>query len=84
MNTKRFVATIVEPTGVSAKIEIIIPSAAHITEITAEATVTLRKFLKILMEERAGKIISAVIRSDPTKFIARTIITAMATARIKL
>ena len=84
MNTKRFVVTIVEPTGVPAKIDTIIPKAAQTTEITAENTVTLRKFLKIRIEERAGKIISAVISKEPTKFIAKTIITAMETARIRL
>lgn len=77
-------ATIVEPTGVLIRIEIIIPSAAHKTENTAEQIITDLKFLNTLIAESAGKITSADIRSEPTRFIARTIITAITTAIRKL
>ena len=77
-------ATIVEPTGVPHKTEIIIPRAEQVTESTAEHTVTLLKLLKIRIAESAGKIISAEMRSEPTKFIASTIITATITAIMRL
>ena len=57
-----------------------IPVTAQITAITDELIITERKLLKILIAERAGKIISAEMRSAPTRFIARTIITAIITA----
>ena len=44
-------------------------------ESIAEQTVTLRKLLKTRIAERAGKITSAEISKDPTRFIANTIIT---------
>ena len=77
-------ATIVEPTGVPSSTEIIIPKNAQTTEKTAEQIVTDLKLLKILIAESAGKITKAEIRSEPTKFIARTIITAITTAINKL
>ena len=73
-------ATIVDPTGVPARIEITIPKPAHITENTAEKIVTVLKLLNSLMADKAGKITSAEISSDPTRFMARTIITAIITA----
>ena len=84
MNITMFTATIVEPTGVLASIEMIMPTAAHITDITAEHIVTELKLLNILMAERAGNITSAEIKREPTRFIARTIITAIITAIIRL
>ena len=69
-----------DPTGVPASIEIMMPEKAHTTENIAEKTVTLLNVLNILMDESAGKITSAEIRSDPTRFIASTMITAMTTA----
>lgn len=73
-------ATIVEPTGVDARIEIIIPIREHTTPKIAEQIVTDLKLLKTLIDERAGKMTSAEMRSEPTRFIARTIITAIITA----
>ena len=48
-------ATIVDPTGVPASIDIISPVSAQITDNTAEKMVTDLKLLKILMAESAGK-----------------------------
>ena len=73
-------ATIVAPTGVSATIDMIMPVDAHITEMTAEQTVTPLKFLKTFMADIEGKIISAEIRSEPTRFMATTITEATTTA----
>lgn len=74
------VATIVDPTGVPVSIEMISPSAAQSTENIAENITTDLKLLKSLIAESAGKIMSADVRSDPTRFIASTIITAITTA----
>ena len=46
-NTTISTATIVDPTGVPARIEIRIPVTAHITDITAEQIVTALKSLKV-------------------------------------
>ena len=70
----------VDPTGVENKIEIIIPISAQLTEITAEQMITLLKFKNILIADNAGKIIKAEIKSDPTRFIPRTIIIAITMA----
>ena len=83
-NAKTFAATMVEPTGVPARIETMMPRNAHITEMMAEDIVTFKKLLKIFMEESAGKITRADISSEPTRFIASTIITAIITAVIVL
>ena len=77
-------ATIVEPTGVPDMIDIKIPIRVHTTDSTAEHIVTDLKLLKIRIAESAGKIIRAEIKSEPTKFIARTIITAIITAISRL
>ena len=79
-----FTATIVAPTGVEIKIETKIPVTAQKTEITAEHITALLKLLKIRIEARAGNIINAEIKSEPTKFIARTIIIAVIIAISKL
>ena len=50
----------------------------------AELTITEKKLLKILIAERAGKIIRAEIRSAPTRFIAITITIAVITASARL
>ena len=71
------IATIVEPTGVDARMETIIPAAAQITDITAEQRMTALKLLNNRMAERAGKMMSAEISKEPTRFIARTITTAV-------
>ena len=72
-------ATIVEPTGVPARIEMKIPVIAQTIDEIAEKTVTDLKFEKIRIAEIAGKIISAEIKSEPTRFIERTMITAIMT-----
>ena len=64
--------------------ETMIPRKAHETERIAEKTVTDRKLPNILIAESAGKITSAEIRSDPTRFIASTIITAITIAISRL
>ena len=83
MNAAMSVMTIVDPTGVSKKIERTIPSSAHTTEIIAEHTVTVLKLLNILIADSAGKMTSADTRSEPTRFIARTMITAIIVAITK-
>ena len=75
-----FAATIVDPTGVPARMEIIIPKKAQTTDKTAEHIVTDLKFLNTLIDDKAGKITRAEMRRDPTRFIAKTIMTAMITA----
>ena len=67
-----------------AKTETRIPIAAQVTDNTAAHIVTLRKFLKIHIAETAGKMTSAEINREPTRFIASTITTAMIIANIKL
>lgn len=74
------VATMVDPTGVPARIDNNIPVIAQRTDIITEHTVTLRNVLNIRMADNAGKITRAEIKSDPTRFIASTIITAVITA----
>ena len=76
----------VEPTGVpfGAMIEIIMPRAAHTTDRQAEQIVTDLKLLKTLIADSAGKITRAEISSDPTRFIARTMMTAIMIAIIRL
>lgn len=74
----------VEPTGVPARIEARSPTTVHTTENAAEKIITDLKLLKSRIAESAGKIINAEIRSEPTRFIASTIITAMVTAIKKL
>lgn len=78
------IATIVAPTGVEYKTDIKMPATAQNTEIIAEKSVTAKKLLKILIADSAGKIISADTKSAPTRFIAKTIITAIITAIKKL
>lgn len=75
---------IVAPTGVPARIDMLIPKNAHTTEFIAEEIVTALKLLKTLIEDNAGKIIRADTRSEPTNFIAITITTAMTVAIIML
>ena len=60
------------------------PSSVHITDSTAEHIVTDLKLLNTRIAESAGKMTSAEISSEPTRFIASTIITAITTASIRL
>ena len=64
--------------------ETIMPIPAQNTEMTAEQMTTLRKLLKILIADNAGKIINAEINKEPTKFIANTMTNAVITAISKL
>lgn len=78
------VATIVEPTGVPAKIDTRIPTVAQTTDRQTEHTVTLKKVRNIRIADSAGNITSAEISSEPTKFMASTMITAVLTAISRL
>lgn len=77
-------ATIVEPTGVPASMDISMPINVQMTDKTAEHAVTDLKLLNIRIAERAGNMIRADIKSEPTRFMASTIITAITTAIIRL
>ena len=77
-------ATIVEPTGVPAKMATRIPAREQTTEMTAAATVTVKKLLKTRIAESAGNTTSAETKSAPTRFIARTIMTAIIMAMSRL
>ncbi len=77
-------ATMVEPTGVPARIEMMMPAAAQITERTAEKTVTPLKLPKSRIADSAGKMTRAEISREPTRFIARTMMTAITTAISRL
>ena len=79
-----FDATTVGPTGVPKITAAVIPKTAAVTEKMHEATVTDLKLLNNCNDVTEGKIISAEIRSEPTRFIARTIITAVNDAVRKL
>ena len=73
-------ATMVGPTGVEASIDATIPAREQSTEIIAAQMITPLKLLNMRIAERAGKIMSADIRREPTRFMARTMITAVITA----
>ena len=77
-------ATIIEPTGVPARIDKSIPLIAQHTDNTTEHTVTLKNVLKIRIADSAGKMTSAEISNEPTRFIASTMISAVITAISKL
>ena len=83
-NTKISTATIVEPTGVPANIDMSIPIVEQTTESTAAQIVTDLKLLKILIADIEGNITNAEISSEPTKFIANTITTAITIPITKL
>lgn len=83
-NAAKSAVTIVAPTGVEQRMERIIPVPAHTTEMTAAQIVTLLKLLNTLIADSAGKIISAEISKEPTRFIAITMIMAVIIAIIRL
>lgn len=60
------------------------PAVALKTDNTAALIVTERKDLNNRIADNAGKITSAEIRSEPTRFIASTMITAITTAISRL
>ena len=74
----------VAPTGVEARMEMMIPTTAQNTAMVADEIITDKKLWNTRMEETAGKIISAEINKDPTSFIASTIMVAVITAMSKL
>ena len=78
-----WIATIVAPTGVPAKIEARMPATAQTTDTTDAQIVTEKKLRQTRIADRAGNTTSAEISSDPTRFIARTITTAIRTAMRK-
>ena len=82
--TEIFTATIVEPTGVPAKIEIKIPRMEQTTDKTAAHIVTDLKVLKMRIADIAGNMTNAEMSNEPTRFIARTMIKAMMIAMIRL
>ena len=84
MNIKTSTPTIVEPTGVPLTIDISSPAMADTTDIILDAIVTDLKVLNILIADITGNIIKADIRSEPTRFIASTMITAVSTDMIRL
>ena len=84
MKMRIYIVTIVEPTGVEVNIDIIIPNTAPNTERIAEYIITDLKLVITLIADKAGNTKRAVISSEPTRFIASTIITAVITAIIRL
>jgi len=77
-------ATMVDPTGVPRSIETRIPKTVHSIEKTTAHIVTALKLLNTRIAESAGKIIKADMSSAPTRFIARTMITAITIDRVRL
>ena len=77
-------ATIVEPTGVPATIDIASPKNAQPTDSSTEQIVTALKLLKTRIADRAGKMMSAEMSKEPTRFIASTMTIAVTTAMSKL
>lgn len=76
--------TIVGPTGVPAIMEAKMPMAVHETDKIAEHIVTDLNDLKMRIALKAGKIIKADMSNEPTRFIAKTMMTAVTTAISKL
>ena len=74
----------VEPTGVPASMDARMPSSAQVTESSAEQMVTLLKLWNSRIAESAGKMTSAEMSSDPTKFMASTMMTATVIAISRL
>ena len=77
-------ATIVDPTGVPATMEVRIPIKAQQTDRIAEQIVTDLKLLNRRIADIAGEMIRAEISRDPTRFMARTMMTAVMTAITRL
>ena len=70
----------VAPTGVEKRMDNTIPASAQPMDNTVAQSITPLKFCITRIADNAGKIISAEISSEPTKFIASTIMTAVITA----
>ena len=87
INTRYIAAstvTIVAPTGVPPRIDMNIPVKAATIDIITEQIVTDLKLPNTHIADRAGKMISADISSEPTRFMPKTMITAMIMAIIRL
>ena len=76
--------TMVGPTGVENIIAERMPTRAQETETTVESITTSLKVLATRIDASAGKITSADISNEPTRFIASTMMTAVMTAISKL
>lgn len=76
--------TIVGPIGVANIIENKKPTTVQVIDVMTEQIITERKLLKTRMDESAGKMISADTSSEPTRFMASTMTTAIITAMRKL
>ena len=61
-------------------IDMNMPARAQKTEKTADETVTALKLLNTLIDAMAGKMTRADMRSEPTRFMASTMMTAIITA----
>ena len=72
------------PTGVLKAMDDSIPTDVQNNETITAQIVTDLNVLKIRIALRAGKIIKADINNDPTKLMAKTIMTAIIMAIIKL
>ena len=79
-NASISVAAIVGPMGRSKRSADKNPSRAQTADRIQENMTTPRKLFIIRIADRAGKIIRAEMRSEPTSFIAITIITAVTVA----
>lgn len=80
----RFATTIVEPTGVEYRIAHRIPTSEQTTDNIVAATTTPLKFLHNCIAVMDGKIIKADTNSDPTRFMASTMMIAVMIATIAL
>ena len=78
------ITTMLAPTGVPFIIENNIPKTEQTTDKTAEQITTCLKLLNMRIADSAGNTINADTKSEPTRFIASTIITAVIIAIIKL
>ena len=75
-NIANCTATIVDPTGVPARIDILIPKKAPSTDKMALTMVTILKFLNTLIADKAGKMINADTKRLPTRFMEITMMVA--------
>ena len=79
-NTTALTITTLAPVGVSSEYEAHIPTKKQQIESTPEQRITDLNFLQTLIEESAGKIISAEISKVPIILIPITIVKAVKSA----
>ena len=79
-NTIALTITTLAPVGVSREYDVHIPIKKQKTESTPEQIITDLNFLQTLIEESAGKIISAEISRVPIILIPITIVSAVSNA----